>query len=397
MSTTLITNIAKVIQGSASSSPIHDTSMVIEDGVVAGIGEDDVSPDVVIDAAGLDIIPGFVDGHVHPTIGEWTPAQDAQGWVSKYVNGGTTTLVSAGELHLPGLAFEEITPRTAMSIAFMSRDVTARLRPTGARLHAGTTMLVHGMTEYDFDEMADAGIQRLKYIFYDWDTAPEGEAHQYRVWADERNMTIKIHSGGVSRSGSSRVAGHEVVTEATPDVVAHISGGPIPMPDEEIRAVIDDLPSAAIEICTSMNYRATKITVDHLVATGQLNRLTLGTDTPGGTGVTPRGMLRNICFLASICGIDPIDALAAATHNTARAHRLDVGHIEVGAPADLVLLGPIRGSRASCTLESFALGDLPGISQVLIEGRPRLPERSAQTPPPRNLATVRILNQKPPP
>ena len=141
-----------------------------------------------------------------------------------------------------------------------------------------------------------------------------------------------------------------------------------------------------------MNYRATRVTTDHLRATGQLHRLTLGTDTPGGTGVIPRGMLRNICFLASMCDVDPVDAIAAATDNTARAHAVEAGRIEVGAPADLVLLGPIRGSRATDTLESFALGDLPGISQVLVAGRPVLPGRSQQTPPPRTPATVRIVN-----
>lgn len=392
MGTTLITNIGLLVPGPSTGQLQRDTTLVVADGVIAAIGEEVSSPDLVIDAAGLDVLPGLVDGHVHPTIGEWTPAQNAQGWVSNYVHGGTTTLVSAGELHLPGLAFEELSRRTVMSIALTSRDVTARLRPLGAHLHAGTTMLVHGMDEHDFDEMADAGISRLKYIFYDWASAPEGEVDRYRQWADERGMRIKIHSGGVSRSGSSRVAGHEVVTNAHPDIVAHISGGPIPMPDDEIRAVIDDLPSAAIEICTSMNYRATKVTTDHLRATDQLHRLTLGTDTPGGTGVTPRGMLRNICFLAAMCDVDPLDAVAAATDNTARAHGVDAGRIEVGAPADLVLLGPITGSRAGDTLESFALGDLPGISQVLIGGRRAWRDRSQQTPPPRSPAVVRVLN-----
>ena len=389
MTTTFIHGIGLLVHGPRATAPTRDTTLVIEDGVVTAIGEEPTSPDLVIDAGGLDVIPGLVDGHVHPTVGEWTPAQDAMNWVSNYVHGGTTTLVSAGELHLPGLAFEELSPRTVKSIAFMSRDVTARLRPTGAHLHAGTTLLVHGMTEHDFDEMAEAGIERLKYIFYDWGTAPEGEAEAYNRWARERGMVVKIHSGGVSRSGSSRIAGHEVVTAADPDIVAHISGGPIPMPDDEIRAVIDDLPNAAIEVCTSMNYRATKVTVDHLTAVDALDRLTLGTDTPGGTGVVPRAMLRNICFLASMCGMDPLDALATATDNTARAHAVDAGRIEVGAPADLVLLGPIRGSRAADVLECFTLGDLPGISQVVIGGEPVLAGRSQQTPPPIRTAALR--------
>lgn len=391
VTTTLVTNIGTLVRGPRDAEVLRDTTLVIEDGVVTAIGDEPHAPDVVVDAGGLDVIPGLVDGHVHPTIGEWTPAQNADGWVSNYVHGGTTTLVSAGELHLPGLAFEELTPRTVKSIAFTSRDVTARLRPTGAHLHAGTTLLVTGMTEHDFDEMADAGIERLKFIFYDWGSAPEGEAQDYVRWARERGMIIKIHSGGVSRSGSSRIAGHEVVTAADPDVVAHISGGPIPMPDEEIRAVIDDLPDAAIEVCTSMNYRATKVTVDHLLATDGLDRLTLGTDTPGGTGVVPRGMLRNICFLASMCDLPALDALAAATANTARAHSVDAGSLEVGSPADLVLLGPIRGSRATDVLECFTLGDLPGISQILIAGNPVLDGRSQQTPPPMRTADVRRI------
>ncbi len=53
-------------------------------------------------------------------------------------------------------------------------------------------------------------------------------------------------------------------------------------------------------------------------AKGQLSRLTLGTDTPGGTGVIPRGMLRNICYIASVCGVPPAEAVAIATGNTAR-------------------------------------------------------------------------------
>jgi cytosine/adenosine deaminase-related metal-dependent hydrolase len=173
-----------------------------------------------------------------------------------------------------------------------------------------------------------------------------------------------------------------------PDVVGHISGGPIPMPADELRRVIDDLPQAAIEVCSSMNYRATIDVVSHLVERGAVDRLTLGTDTPGGTGVIPRGMLRNICFLASVCGIDPADAVAAATGTTARRHNLDVGVLEVGRPADLVILGSIVGSEADDALGSFALGDLPGISMVLVDGEPLVAPRSQQTPPPRRLAEI---------
>lgn len=387
----LIENIGCLIPGDPTHPVVRDTSLVIEDGVVSAIGGDISAPDLVMDAQGLDAMPGLIDGHVHPTFGEYTPAQDAIGWLRNYLHGGTTTMVSAGELHVPGLAFDDLDPLLVKSLAFTSRATTGRYRPSGVKLHAGTVLLVTGMTEHDFDEMAEQGITHLKYIFYDWDAADEEERDRYRAWARERGMVIKIHSGGVSRSGSSRVAGYDIVTSARPDVVAHISGGPIPMPDDEITRVIDDLPDAAIEVCSSMNYRATMVAAGHMAERGQLERLVLGTDTPGGTGVIPRGMLRNICYLAAVCRLDPRDAVAAATVNVARAHQVPGGTIQVGEPADILLLGPIRGSRATDTLEAFALGDVPGLSTVVVDGSPVITPRTLQLPPPRSVPMLRDL------
>lgn len=387
MTTTVITDIDLLVPGDGGSPLVRDTSLVITDGVITGIGDDVTAPDRVISAGGLTAIPGLVDGHVHPTFGEWTPAQNAIGWIHNYLHGGTTTMVSAGELHVPGIPFDALTPELVTSLAITSLHTTGRLHPSGVKAHCGTVLLTTGMSSGHFDRLADEGVSHLKFIFYDWNLLPTGEALQYVEWAHERGMTVKMHSGGVSRSGSSRVAGYELVSAVRPDVVAHISGGPIPMPDDEIRQTIDDL-TGAVEVCSSMNYRATAVAVDRLTERGELHRLTLGTDTPGGTGVIPRGMLRNICYLASVCGMDPAMAVAAATGNTARAHGLEVGVLAEGRPADLLLLGPITGSLARDGLECFSLGDLPGIAAVFVDGEPLVLGRSEQTPPPRQHVTV---------
>jgi enamidase len=76
------------------------------------------------------------------------------------------------------------------------------------------------------------------------------------------------------------------------------------MSDDDLDKVIDTT-SFAVEICSSGNYGSTKRAVERMRAKGQLARLTLGTDTPGGTGVIPRGMFRNICYIASVCGVPP--------------------------------------------------------------------------------------------
>ena len=383
MTTTLITDIDVLVTGDADGTVHRDTTLVLTDGVITGIGEDCAAPDRVLSANGLSVIPGLVDGHVHPTFGEWTPAQNAVGWMHNYLHGGTTTMVSAGELHVPGLPFDDLTPELVTSLAITSLHTTGRVRASGIKTHAGTVLLTPKMTESHFDRLAEQGATQAKFIFYDWNELPSGEAPQYVTWARDRGITVKMHSGGVSRSGSSRIAGYDLVSAVAPDVVAHISGGPIPMPDEEIRRTIDDLP-AFIEVCSSMNYRATTVAVDRLTERDELHRLTLGTDTPGGTGVIPRGMLRNICYLASVCGVDPAAAVAAATGNTARAHGLDIGVLAVGRPADLLVLGPVTGSLAEDVLDCFAFGDLPGVAAVLVDGEPLVARRSEQTPPPRN-------------
>jgi enamidase len=311
--------------------------------------------------------------------GEWTPAQNAQGWIGNYLHGGTTTFISAGELHVPGLDFNALTPELVTSLALVSAHTTSRNRWSGAKVHAGTVLLVPGMTEEHFDRLAAAKAVLAKFIFYPLHDNQE-EAKRYVRQCRERGIRVKVHTGGVSRSGASRVCGYETLSWLQPDVAAHISGGPIPMSDEDLDAVVDKT-DFFLEICSSNNYGATLRVVRRLMEKGRIDRLTVGTDTPGGTGVIPRGMMRNVLFLSSVCGVPAPEAVALATGNTGAAHGLDVGRIEVGRPADLLIVGPIMGSLKTAS-EAIAHGDLLGISYVLVDGKIIVNGRSEQTPPP---------------
>jgi len=383
----LIHGIGSLCSGLLERPLLDADSLYLEDGVIREIGGGRATADVIVDAKSTTVMPGLIDGHVHPTAGEYTPAQDAIGWLSNYVHGGTTTVVSAGELHHPGLPFEQLTPELVLSIGIVARETIARLRPLGMHVEAGALLLVPGLAEKDFDAAARHGMRNAKFIFYDWSKGEPGEAEQYVSWARQRGMTVKIHSGGVSRSGASVVAGFDVVKRIAPDVIGHISGGPIPMPDQEIERTVRETGCFA-EICSSMNYRASLVALKALQEEGALDRLTLGTDTPGGTGVIPRGMLRNILFLSGVGGLAPELAVAAATGNTARAHKLPAGRIEVGAPADVVVCDKVFGAAGTNALESMAKGDLPGISIVVVEGQLQVAPRSQQTPPPMRPAAI---------
>src|SRR5690606_24603823 len=129
------------------------------------VGSDAGRVDTVVNAHGQTVIPGLIDGHVHPTVGEWTPAQNSTGWVRNYLHGGTTTMISAGELHVPGLPFEDLTPDLVTGLAVLSRRTIGEYRPSGVKVRAGTLLLAPGLTQGDFDRLAEQRISQLKFIF----------------------------------------------------------------------------------------------------------------------------------------------------------------------------------------------------------------------------------------
>jgi enamidase len=386
MGSLLVKNIGALVTGKLESPLRAADSIFIRDGIIQAIGKNLAQPaDQVIDANGITAIPGLIDSHSHPSIGEYTPAQNSLSWITNYMHGGVTALISAGELHLPGLPLPP-DARTALSVAVVTKKCYDNLRPSGVKVMAGTLLLVPGLTERDFDEIQALGIKLVKFIFYDYSLLPNGEAERYVEWARARGIKVKIHSGGVSRSGVSQVAGFAMVQKIKPDIIGHITGGPIPMAEEDMLRIARET-ECFMEICTSGNYRLALSLARAVKEQKLYHRVLIGTDTPGGTGIVPRGILREIAFLSSVGEIEPEKTICMATGNVGRAHDLDLGILEEGRPADLVLMHKITGSVARDGLDSFAKGDLPGISYVIIDGEVRVAGRSQQTPPPERVAT----------
>jgi len=386
MASLLVKNIGILVTGKLESPLREADSIFVRDGVIQAIGKGlSQAADHVIDANGITAIPGLIDSHSHPSIGEYTPAQNSLSWITNYMHGGVTALISAGELHLPGLPLPP-DARTALSVAIVTKKCYDSLRPSGVKVHAGTLLLVPGLSEKDFDEIQSLGIKLVKFIFYDYSLLPNGEAERYVSWAHARGIKVKIHSGGVSRSGVSQVAGFDMVQKIKPDIIGHITGGPIPMAEEDMIRIARET-ECFMEICTSGNYRLALSLAREVKAKSLHHRVLIGTDTPGGTGIVPRGVLREIAFLSSVGEIEPEKTICMATGNVGRAHDLNLGILEEGRPADLVLMHKITGSVAKNALDSFAKGDLPGISYVIIDGEVRVAGRSQQTPPPERMAT----------
>lgn len=387
MGSTLIYHIGAIVTGDLANPVVVDAdSVYIEDGLIREVGSDRIDADTLIDANGLTLTPGLVDGHTHPIFGDYSPTQNSVGWMHAYLHGGTTTIVSAGELHLPGLPLDRPDPKLFRDLAVLVRRCTATFRPGGLKVVGGTMLLTPGTTEDDLDVLAAEGCRVVKFIFFPYDRALD-EGACCSQWAKARGLTVKIHSGGVSRSGLSVPAGAAVVKALQPDIVGHVSGGPIPMSLPEVEELAQDT-DGYLEVAYAGNPRWTVRLLELLRQRGALARVTVGTDTPSGTGTAPRGMLRTIALMASLGGVPAAEALCLATGNTARAHGLETGFIRPGFPADLLLMGRITGSNGPDALGALDVGDLPGISMVLVDGEPLVRGRSQQTPPPDRLAVV---------
>ena len=386
MASVLIYNIGTLITGDINDPVSPADSIYIADGLFREIGTNRTQADTVINAQNNMVIPGLIDSHVHLSIGDFTPVQNATNWISNYLHGGVTRMVSAGELHLPGLPIDDPDPAVFRSLAIVTRACYDRYRPGGVKVEAGTLLLVPGLTESDFDAVAAAGSKCVKFIFYPYGDNPE-ETANYIAWARQKKLKIKIHAGGVSRSGVSRAADANVILEIQPDIVGHITGGPIPLSMKDMEIVVEKT-DAFLEIVYNGNYAYTNRLLEMLSKLNELGRVILGTDTPSGAGVTPRGMLRIMAVAASVAGVKPEEAICMATGGPALAHRLDSGFIQVDKPADLLILGRIQGSPGQTPLAALKEGNLLGISMALIDGRIVIRNRSQQTPPPEICASI---------
>lgn len=378
----VIRNIGLLLSGDLAQPLLDADTIVAVDGRIEAIGkEKDVDTHratAVVDAHHSAVAPGLIDSHVHPVFGDWTPRQNQLGWIDSYMNGGVTSMISAGEVHLPGRP-KDIVGLKALAIT--AQRAFANFRPGGVKVVAGAPVLETGMVEADFADLAQAGVTLLGEIgLGSVKTGPE--ARRMVSWARKHGIRSTIHTGGPSTPGSSYID-KDIVLEADADVIGHINGGHTALPLDQIRCLCEQC-HRGIEIVHNGNELAGLTALRIAKELGQLERVILGTDSPAGSGVQPTGMLRLIALLSSVGDTPAEQAICFATGNTARMHSLDCGLIAAGKAADFVLMDAAQHSSGNGLLDSIRKGDLPGIGMVIIDGIVRC-GRSRNTPPPTRL------------
>ena len=131
----VVKGIGLLLSGDIDRPILEADTIVIDDGVIVAVGRE---PDCdtgaarqVIDCRGTAVAPGLIDSHVHPVFGDWTPRQNQLNWIESCLHGGVTTMISAGEVHLPGRPKDVVGVKAlAITAQRSSRDISRTVSST---------------------------------------------------------------------------------------------------------------------------------------------------------------------------------------------------------------------------------------------------------------------------
>jgi enamidase len=386
-----IVNLGQIVSGDWRAPFVPGDTIISEDDRILSAGPAAASAvegaDVVIDADGMTAIPGLIDSHVHITFGDYTPRQRTVGYLESYLHGGTTTAISASEVHVPGRP-RDVDGVKALAVA--AQRCFADYRPGGMKVMAGSVILEPGLQAADFEELARKGVRLAKAGFGAVQTAYD----YVPLVADAKaaGLITTCHTGGSSIPGSGAITGDHLL-KMHPHVSFHINGGPTAMPDKDFERVIRE-SEIALQVCTAGNLRTTLLCARLAHALGAFDRFVIATDTPTGSGIMPLGMLYTVAHLASLTDMAPELFLCAATGSNARVYGLDSGLLAPGKAADIVLIDAPDGGTQASALAAIKHGDIAAIGAVVTAGVPRFVGRSRNTPATTRKARVAVSRVK---
>jgi enamidase len=379
MAKVLLKNIGTILSGDIANPVLEGDSILVDGPTIAGVGrESDLNTEDVervFDINGATVAPGLIDSHCHVCVGDYTPRQFATNFIEGELHGGVTTVISAGEPHYPGR------PKDAAGVkalAILTAKSYKNLRPGGVKVIGGGLILEKGLTEKDFEEMAREGVKIVGEIGLGSVKQPEDAAPLVKL-AKKHGMTVMMHTGGTSIPGSATVTA-AMVKATDPDVVSHLNGGPTAIALSEVEMLVKET-NYFLEIVQCGNPLVAVEAIKMIREYGAMDRVIIGNDMPSGTGVVPLGILRTLNLISSLGGVSGPEAVAMATGNTARCHKLNRGIVKEGYEADLIMMDTPMGSVGKDAVGAIEAGDIPGVGLVMVDGEVKA-QVSRNTPPP---------------
>lgn len=377
-----IVNIGEVISGDIDRPILAGVDSVVcgANGNIEALGTETELVDrigrasIVVDANGGTVAPGLIDSHCHVVLGDYTPRQQAIGFLESYTHGGITRVISAGEIHAAGLPQN---PIASKALAITARMCFNNFYPGGMQVHAGTVLLTPGLKDEDFVEMRAQGVELAKFGFGAYRRALDGITEVQL--AQQNNIKVMAHSGGPTAPTSAAITSDDLLGLA-PDIYGHVNGGPTSLSDDGIERLVRE-GRGALQLVQAGNLASALRILALAREEKQLSRIVVGSDSPTGTGVIPLGVLKTVAELSSLGAVPPEITWCFATGNNAKIFNVAGGVLKVGAAADIVIMDAPLGCVAPTALKALERGDLPGVSAVVIAGKLRvLPSRNSPIP-----------------
>jgi imidazolonepropionase len=377
----LVTNDPTLGDGSPLGR-LHDAALLVDDGLVAWVGPAAGAPagDRVVDAEDAAVIPGFVDSHAHLVFAGDRAAEFAARMAGEpYTGGGIRTTVAATRA-----APDDVLARTL-----------ARLRTEALRQGTTTVEVKSGYGLTTVDEQRSLRLARDvtdETTFLGAHVVPteyEGRADEYvelvcgdmlaaaapyARWVDvfcergafDADQSRAVLEAGLAAGLAPRVHANQLtagpgvrlavdVGAASADHCTHLTAA-------DIEALAGSSTVATLLPAAEFSTRSPYPDARSLLAAGVT--VALATDCNPGSAYTT-AMPFCVALAVREMRLTPAEALWAATAGGARAlRRADVGHLGVGARADLVVL-----DAPSYTHLAYRPG-VPLVRTVLLNGEP---------------------------
>ena len=381
----LVTNDAAL--GDAVLGIVRDAAVVVgDDGRVAWVGARSSAPaaDRYVDAAGAAVIPGFVDSHAHLVFAGDRAAEFAARMAgSPYTGGGIRTTVAATraasdddlratvarlhrEMLRQGTTTIEIKSGYGLTVADERRSLRIAGEFTDETTYLGAHVIPADADPDDYTAlvcgpMLDAAAPYARWIdvFCERGAFDEDRSRAVLTAGIRAGLGARIHANQLTAGGGVRLAvelgaasADHCTHLAPPDIDALAAsasgGGP--------GTVATLLPGA--EFSTRSPYPDARALLDAGAT------VALATDCNPGSSYTS-SMPFCIALAVREMRMTPAEALWSATAGGAKAlRRADIGHLGVGARADLAILD------APSFLHLAYRPGVPLVRTVLVSGTP---------------------------
>jgi len=351
---TLIDNIGLLVTHDSERPEQAEAALLIDDGLVAWTGDARRAPaaDERVDAGGGCVIPGFVDSHSHIVFaGDRSDEFEARMAGRRYEAGGIRRTVRltreasdddllanaralVAEARAQGTTTIEVKSGYGLTVADEQRSVRLAATLTPEVTFLGAHVVPEGIDRDDYialvtGDMLDACAPHAKWIdvFCETGAFTVDESRGILEAGIARGLGARVHAGQLGESG-----GVQLAVELGAASVDHCTF----LSDADVAALASSDTIATLLPGVEFSTRQPWPDARRLLNAGVT--VALASDcNPGSSFTTSMPLM--VALAVRDMGMTAYEALWAATAGGAASlRRTDVGHLRVGARADLVVL-----------------------------------------------------------